>query len=500
MAVTSGLVGSGEFQESFGRNAFSHAGSQMQYRVYRESTRTSFECRSADGKISAGQRIDYFVGSGRVGRSYLFSIDNFLYQAPVSYYAASSRWDLSPGYERYDYLYFARPVEPACLRCHASRVLPLAGTQNGFESVPFLEAGIGCEMCHGEGDEHVRQNGRQAKTHAIVNPARLTSEQRDSICAQCHLSGVARVEKSGRDLGSFRPGDRLSDYLSVFVRTDVPEDMKVTSHVEKLAVSRCKLASGERMSCSSCHDAHQVPADGDKISYFRKKCLECHAARPCTERPAVRLAADNNCIGCHMPRNTVVDVQHAAYTDHSIPRRPGGASKAASRDCRIEPFSGTRATERDLALSYAQVAIEKNNQVCGSWAFELLRKLEPLNPRDPAILLQLAYLYDLRSNEAEAMALYERALEADPSQVTAAINLGAALSQRGRADRAMQLWKDALTRSPGAETASLNLALAQYRTGDIQSAAATITRALRLSPGSDKLRKLLSQLHTTAPK
>jgi len=212
------------------------------------------------------------------------------------------------------------------------------------------------------------------------------------------------------------------------------------------------------------------------------------------------LAANNNCIGCHMPSNAVADVQHSAYTDHSIPRRPGAASKATSRDCRIEPFSGTRATQRDLALAYAQVAIEHDNQVCGSRAFELLRKLEPLNPHDPAILLQLAYLYDLRSNEAEAMALYERALEADPSQVTAAINLGAALSKRGQAGRAMQLWKDVLTRSPGAETASLNLALAQHRAGDIQSADATITRALRLSPGSNRLHKLRSELHTAAPK
>ncbi|HXJ42498.1 MAG TPA: tetratricopeptide repeat protein, partial [Bryobacteraceae bacterium] len=331
-------------------------------------------------------------------------------------------------------------------------------------------------------------------------PAKLTSERRDSICAQCHLSGAVRIQKAGRDLGSFRPGDRLSDYLSIFVLSDASRDLKVTSHFEKYARSRCKLASGDRLWCGTCHDPHSPPADTGKVDYFRQKCLECHAGHGCTEKRAVRTRAGNNCIGCHMPQSAVTDVQHAAYTDHSIPRRPAAASKAASTNCLIEPFAGAPEPERDLALAYAQVAIEKNDPVCGTRAFELLRKLEPLNPRDPAILVQLAYLYDLRSKEAEAAALYERALESDPGQVTAAINLGAVLSKTGRVDRAMQLWKETLMRSPGAETASVNLALAQYRAGDTRSADVTLTRALRLSPGSPMLRRLLSEFRQAAPR
>jgi len=54
-------------------------------------------------------RREYFIGAGMTGRSYLYSIDNFLYQAPVSYYSAQHRWDVSPGYQDRDQLHLTRP-------------------------------------------------------------------------------------------------------------------------------------------------------------------------------------------------------------------------------------------------------------------------------------------------------------------------------------------------------------------------------------------------------
>jgi predicted Zn-dependent protease len=276
--------------------------------------------------------------------------------------------------------------------------------------------------------------------------------------------------------------------------------MKVTSHFEKYSRSRCKVASGARLWCGTCHDPHVVPEESEKANYFQKKCLQCHRDRACAEKIAVRLTAGDNCIVCHMPRNPVADVQHVAYTDHSIPRRRDSRrAQVDTTNCLIESFAGAAETERDLALAYAQLAIEEENPACQERAFALLRKVEPGNPRDPAVLVQLAYLYDRRSMEREAISLYERALEVDPSQITAAINLGAALSKQGRSSRAMLLWKDVLARSPGSEAASLNLASAQIRGRDAKSAQATLRRALRLSPGSMAIRKLLDELRRTAP-
>jgi len=407
-----------------------------------------------------------------MGRSYLFSVDGFLYQAPVSYYSAESRWDLSPGHQRYDHLYLARPIEAACLQCHASRLQPLPATQNGFAASPFLEGGVACERCHGQGEEHIRGG-------AIVNPAKLPPERRDSVCAQCHLSGAARIARVGRDPRTFQPGGLLSDYVSVFVWSGAAADMKATSHFEKLEQSGCKAKSGDRLWCGSCHDPHSLPAEADKVSYYRRKCMQCHAAP----------RHGDNCIECHMPKNPVSDVEHAVYTDHSIPRRAGAAVRRIASSGRVlAPFRKAAVSDRDLGMAYAQVADE-------SRAFELLKAAD-----DPPALAQLAHLYDLRSYEDRAASLYERALRADPSQIEAANNLGAILLKRGRVDQAMRLWSDAVKRSPGFEAARMNLALAQIRSGDLQSAQTNLVKLLELSPGSSEARKLLNQVRRKIPR
>ena len=69
---------------------------------------------------------------------------------------------------------------------------PMKGTINRFAGVPFLQDGVGCERCHGPGSDHVNRAG------PMVNSAKLTGEQQDSICMQCHLEGEARIVKAAR--------------------------------------------------------------------------------------------------------------------------------------------------------------------------------------------------------------------------------------------------------------------------------------------------------------
>ena len=506
MALSSGRTGSGRFAESFERGEFSHAPSGIRYRVYPNENQPSFafESTGIGLPIQGSRPLEYFVGSGAVGRSYLFSIDRFLYQAPVSYYTANKRWDLSPGYQNYDRLYLTRPVETACLRCHASRLQPLPETLNGFADPAFLEGGIGCERCHGPGEEHIAKikTGAVEGGLGIVNPRKLPAEHRDSVCAQCHLTGVARIDKPGRDSGSFRAGALLSDYLSVFVWSGAPAEMKVTSHVEKLAESRCKIASGERLWCGSCHDPHSLPASDGKASYFRSKCLACHAGTaPCKASAQLRARNGNRCVDCHMPKNPVLDVAHAVYTDHSIPRRAGApAREPVSSQQVLTPFGSSTASDRDLGLAYAFIVEGERNPVYEARAFELLRTAVAQQANDIPALVQLAHLYGYRGQEDRAIVLYENAAHADPNQVVAATNLGTYLMKKGRADEAMRLWSDVLARSPGLEIARMNLALARRLTGDSKSAEQILKDGLDLNPGATGMRKLLNQLHQPDPR
>lgn len=167
-----------------------------------------------------------------VGRSFLTQVDRFLFQAPMSFYSEGATWRVSPGFER------------SCLNCHASGVQAVSGTTNAYRSPPFREAGIGCERCHGPGERYIATPSRTN----IINPARLTPAIRDSICAQCHLSGEVRIAKM--DSKPFTPGDLLSASSTAFVY-DKPKARQVNGHVDELSRSRCNLQSGDKLWCGT---------------------------------------------------------------------------------------------------------------------------------------------------------------------------------------------------------------------------------------------------------
>jgi hypothetical protein len=502
MALTSGHVGSGEFQEDFRNSAFTHARSGVRYRVTREQPGTRFEFDFSDGetRVTGSRRLEYFIGSGVVGRSYLLSVDGFLYQAPVAYYSQERRWRLSPGYEHRDRLYLTRAVGAACLRCHATGVQPVPGTAHGFQDVPFREDGIGCESCHGEGENHIRRaaNGEVLRGTGIVNPRKLSPDRRDSICATCHLTGVVRVDKRGREPGSFRPGDLLSDHMSVFVWSAGVPEMTVTSHFEKLAQSRCQTAAGRKVSCDSCHNPHSTPAEAGKAAYFRGKCLSCHGSKsPCKTDALRRRQNGDNCIACHMPKSPVTDVAHAVYTDHSIPRRPISMPVARSTLSKLALFDGGAPSRRDLGMAYAILFETEARAEFASKAMPLLESSVREVSNDAPAVLKLAHLYGSAGQEATAIALYQRVLRADPTQVVAATNLAAYFLRLGRTDEAMSLWFDVLARSPGFEAARLNLATAQLRVGHVRAAQELLRAGLDLNPGSRALSSLLDTVDRT---
>ncbi|MGH9657059.1 MAG: multiheme c-type cytochrome, partial [Bryobacteraceae bacterium] len=302
MARTSGVIGTGSFRESFERAEFSDPASGAQYRLESgpNGYRLAFARRAAG--VEGQRMLEWYIGSGGLGRSYLFSMEGFLFQSPVSYYSTAAKWDLSPGYGRKRTIDLTRAVETACLQCHASRLQPIAGTQNRFAAPPFLEGGVSCERCHGPGTNHVAKMSRGAATgpREIVNPSKLDPRRRDSVCAQCHLTGVARVARSRPAARSYRPGDALSDSLAVFVWSDAGSaELTATSHYERLHQSACKKRSGDRMWCGSCHDPHDRPAPANRAEHYRNRCQACHQESACTEIPATRRTAGDDCAGCH---------------------------------------------------------------------------------------------------------------------------------------------------------------------------------------------------------
>ena len=477
MGISSGRVSAGPFRESFVSNEVGR------YRVRPDYTLEFM----TDSQAHGARKLEYYVGSGAMGRSYLFSMDGFLFQSPVSYYSRAGHWAMSPGYAA-DSRLLTRAVEPRCLECHASGIQAVEGTQNGYRSPAFLEGGISCERCHGPGSLHIeKMRARQTQgSREIVNPAKLAPARRDSVCARCHLTGEARIAHAGAR--AFQPGNLLADSIAVFVWEGAEQPgAKVTSHFENLSQSACKRAAGDRLWCGSCHNPHVVPSAASRAAHYRAKCRSCHADIH-TGSPE-----HDDCVSCHMPSRPAAGMSHVAFTDHSIPKVLRSQQESAGRRT-LKSFWNTPADPRDLGLAYLEVALRDNHEADFTRAFDLLKKAESMYPADPKLLGQLAALYDRFADEDRAISLYERAFKLDPAQTAVATNLGALYAKRGDLANAIRLWREALQRNPGLEQARINLAVAQAKSGDTGAARATLEKALEFSPGHPMAQKLLAQL------
>jgi len=108
--------------------------------------------------------------------------------------------------------------------------------------------------------------------------------------------------------------------------------------------------------------------------------------------------------------------RRAISADHSIPRRAGASTRQATSSIGVlKLFGGGAASDRDLGMAYALVVESERNPEYESRAFALLKTAVAARPDDTAAMVQLALLYSYHSEEDQAIALYEKAVRADPA-------------------------------------------------------------------------------------
>jgi hypothetical protein len=279
---------------------------------------------TADGKdvFRETRKLEWIIGSGANGSGAIVKQNDYLFEAPLSFYAKPNQWALSPGYEFGDYG-FNRPILPACIFCHSGQPRPVLDGNGRFQEPPFTELAIGCENCHGPGLSHVAAANMGDPVGSIANPAKLSPWLADNICMSCHQTGDARVLQPGKTFRDFRPGAELNDKLSIFLvpfsRESAPKD-DLLEHYLSMRLSKCYLKSGGRLGCMSCHDPHLQPSAQEAPTYFRQKCLACHTEKSCALPLALRQhkTPPDDCAGCHMPKRDVTVISHSVLTNHRI--------------------------------------------------------------------------------------------------------------------------------------------------------------------------------------
>jgi hypothetical protein len=498
------------------------------YTVYQQNGdlyQSVYELDKKGGKLyDVAHRIDYVVGGEIVGYSYLFQLGPWMLQAPLSYYARSKTWELSPGYVEDD-LGFTRVATTGCLMCHNGQPDPVPMRDGSYKEPPFRfgETSIGCETCHGPGALHVKE--MQAKKGGLsgtlslrpgevdtsmVNPAHLSPRLADDICKECHQQGDTQVLYPGKTVLDYRPGQPLTDTIAKLILPIKPEQRAEADEVEArppvrgsleqsiewknsaLEMSACYQATQGRLTCGTCHSIHHEPKPGEEKAAYRAACLTCHTVKSCTLKPedTRRVAAADYCVECHMEKRAVAGVAHSNDTKHRIVRYPGQPlpEVAFARPTADLPgllWVNRPAEEADahlpdvVQLEAYFTAARKDPSLWPLW-FRKLNELSKSQPDDATVLNSLgAVALAEKKNNAAAEGYFARALKGGSEEPTTFMNLATTLANLGRGREAERVLERGVAAYPYNGTLTARLAQ-QYAMDGHGGEARKLVRQYRL--------------------
>ena len=168
---------------------------------------------------------------------------------------------------------------------------------------------------------------------AIVNPARLAPDRQMEVCMQCHLETTSlrlpySIQKYGRGPFSYQPGEPLGNFVIFFDHapgSKYDDDFEIAHSAYRLRKSQCFLKSAKKLTCTTCHDPHDIPR-GEQASVHYNGSRSCHVGAAGTvasgKHPGVSQSTGQDAEAADAGRRAAV------MTDHRIQRR------APSRDPR----------------------------------------------------------------------------------------------------------------------------------------------------------------------
>ena len=496
------------------------------------------EFRIEDGVKSHSfkQQIDYVIGSGQHTNSHLFEVGDHYHQAPFTWYAQKSKLDFPPGFEGGNNSRFSRLIGLECMSCHNAMPTEFVkGSTNKFKSIP---QGINCERCHGPGGAHVAKIMRGEITdtakeadRSIVNPKRLSAQLQFEICQRCHLQGNA-VLKSGKSFFDFKPGMELKEVMQVFLPrySNSEDEFIMASHADRFKLSACYQSAPEQYTCTSCHNPH-FSVQSTNTDQFNATCSNCHGQSTkvlCSESAEQRTLKDDNCVACHMPSSSSIDIPHVTVHDHFI-RKPKELYEALEKNkaefLRLEAINDAQPSYRDKALAYlqqyerfeaetfyldsARIFIEKMDRqdsdyvhlqvyyhfLKGDYAglkdfadnYDIEAILAQCNSssydnHNAWTLYRLAEAYNIPAQVSLAGQMYLGAIRLAPYIADFQNKYASLLYKEGQVSNAQSWWERALAEEPRHKESLSNLAFSYLQSGELEKAKSLLSQCTQYYP------------------
>lgn len=227
--------------------------------------------------------VEYTIG-GHWDQRYMKKIDDDYYVLPKLWSVQSQIW------RPYNvWSWRKKPYSKFCKGCHVTAYDPRA-------NLPTAENRVGCEACHGPGWNHVAAGGAKP----IVNPAKLSADRRDMICAACHVRGQDNSGDYYFPVG-YVPGEDLGLYYRPM---EVPEgETNSQAILREFAKWKSDRESNTKVRCEVCGIYDASEERRPEAAGAMGLCLGCHDFKDrYAEHSRHPDAAQILCLDCHAPQ------------------------------------------------------------------------------------------------------------------------------------------------------------------------------------------------------
>jgi predicted CXXCH cytochrome family protein len=248
------------------------------------------------------------------------------------------------------WLGLGRNADTRCYGCHATAATLTTGeTTAAGNPVPvsrWVEAGVGCEACHGPGGAHVERAGSRE------GPVPYETGVPERSCEGCHV--LREVLASPFDASPAHPygadpweaaDPLLSSPADIEFRDAFYPDMRPATYQQQaVALSQSGCARKGGLACADCHDPHGGPGPLGEGGDVEPVCARCHAAiveGAEAHSGHARGGPGSRCRDCHLAPVLRGPARKPA-TDHSLapPVARPGEVPAACLACHGEDARG----------------------------------------------------------------------------------------------------------------------------------------------------------------